>query len=137
MWEFFDNIENSPPQVKMVLKVDFQISFSFMVLYIFVSQALRDHHPWDNATWNKDEPVNLNWQRSKLLLTDYSAGCYKKFVGWKHHEERHWSCLLGKYCYYNFYFRTGKVKESQSVTIFMKSNVPESYIKAWVVGENP
>ncbi|XP_032909535.1 cilia- and flagella-associated protein 69 isoform X1 [Catharus ustulatus] len=29
-----------------------------------------DHH-WENATWNKDEPMNPNWQ------------------GWKHHEDSH------------------------------------------------
>jgi len=75
----------------MVLKVDFHISFSFMLLLcISVSQDLRDHHLCENATWNKEEPVNLNWQRSKLLVTDNPAGRYPKFVGWKHHEERHW-----------------------------------------------
>lgn len=69
----------------MVLKADFHISF--MVLCIFVSQALRDHHLWENDTWNNDEPMNLNWQRSKLLATNNAAGCYVKFVGWKHHED--------------------------------------------------
>lgn len=29
----------------------------------FVSHALSDHHLWENATWNKDEPMNSSWQR--------------------------------------------------------------------------
>lgn len=73
----------------MVVIADFHVSFSYMVLCIFVSQTLRDHHLWENKIWNKDEPTNLNCQRSKLLAVNNPAGCYMKFLGWKHHEERH------------------------------------------------
>lgn len=53
----------------------------------FVSHALRDHHLWENATWNTDEPMNSSWQRSKFLATNNPAKCYMKFVEWKHHED--------------------------------------------------
>lgn len=33
--------------------------------------------------------------------------------------------------------KSRKVKKNQSVTTFVKSNISESYIKAWAEGESP
>lgn len=58
-----------------------------------------------------------------------------RFVGWKHHEDAVMSIKLVIKISISEQERSRKVKISQSVTSFVKSNIPESSIKLRLKGK--